>query len=216
MEHQLIHKPYSAADAAICQEKYQEHRELLSDYIDRLMWWNKKVNLISRGVSRETITHHVQHSLTIGASNSFLKAKRVIDTGTGGGLPGIPLAILAPQKMVMLNDIVTKKIMACKHMATEMGLKNITSSSQSIQDVGISEPSLVVSKHAFKVNDLIGLLNGKAWSGLILLKGKDEVEGELDGLSSPLKIRIFDLFAGFQHEFYKGKALVEIQKMEAE
>ena len=77
-------------------------------YSDQLLWWNKKINLISRDVSHETVVEHIKHSLLLSTSYWFKKAKKIIDTGSGGGLPGIPLAMCFPEKQFILNDIVSK------------------------------------------------------------------------------------------------------------
>lgn len=212
MEHEIKYSSLSEEEAGSTRELYQSKKALFSEYIDRLMWWNKKINLVSRDVSRETITQHVKHSLMIAGSRLYKDAILITDSGTGGGLPGIPLAIASPEKEILLNDVVSKKVMACKHMASGLLLKNISSSSLSIEEVEMHDPTLVISKHAFKINDLIALLGDKNWNGIILLKGKEEVEQELEGLKEPLKINIIDLYAGFQDEFYRGKAMVEIEK----
>jgi 16S rRNA (guanine527-N7)-methyltransferase len=212
VKHEIIREEFSPEKVAQVQALWQAHKQNLSEYIDRLMWWNKRVNLISRDVSRETITHHVEHSLVVAQSGFFKEGGFVIDSGTGGGLPGIPLAITHPLKQIMLNDIVSKKIMACKHIASGIGLKNISSSAASIKEVEIPEGAVVVSKHAFKVNDLIGLLGKNPWGAIVLLKGGAEVEEELEGVDEALSIKVVDLEKGFNHSFYEGKAMVEITK----
>lgn len=188
-----------------------KHEELLSKYIKQLLWWNKRVNLVSRDVSRETLTHHVEHSLIISQANLFQKAAKIIDAGAGGGLPGIPLGIVSPKKEILLNDIVNKKVMACKQMALKLGINNVSTLPGSIERVDISKEHLVVSKHAFKINDLIALLEGKNWQNVILLKGGEEIEQELSGIKIPLSIHISSL-ATFDNSFYDGKALVEITR----
>ena len=212
MKHEIIREEFKPEHVAGVHALWQGNKQNLSEYIDRLMWWNKRVNLISRDVSRETITHHVEHSLVVTQSKLFKESKLIIDSGTGGGLPGIPLAITYPSKHIMLNDIVSKKVMACKHMATGIGLSNISSSTVSIKKVDIPKGGVVVSKHAFKVNDLIDLLGEKPWTSIVLLKGGEEVEEELEGINEPLSIKVVDLEKGFNHSFYEGKAMVEITK----
>ncbi len=212
MKHEIIREEFKPEHVAGVHALWQANKQNLSEYIDRLMWWNKRVNLISRDVSRETITHHVEHSLVVTQSKLFKESKLIIDSGTGGGLPGIPLAITYPSKHIMLNDIVSKKVMACKHMATGIGLSNISSSTVSIKKVDIPKGGVVVSKHAFKVNDLIDLLGEKPWTSIVLLKGGEEVEEELEGINEPLSIKVVDLEKGFNHSFYEGKAMVEITK----
>lgn len=188
------------------------NQEETEDYISRLLWWNKKINLVSREVSRETLYKHVEHSLTILISGLFNSASFVIDSGTGGGLPGIPLAIASPEKKIFLNDVVSKKITACKQIALSLGLKNITGVAESIEKIETKEGCVIISKHAFKINQLMDMIGDKPWKGVVLLKGKNEVDAELGGIEDDLNIEIRDLYPGFSHSFYEGKALVEITK----
>ncbi|MDZ7659405.1 16S rRNA (guanine(527)-N(7))-methyltransferase RsmG [Fodinibius sp.] len=131
-----------------------KHRSQLQNYLDQLLWWNKRVNLVSRDVSRETVWKHIQHSLLLSAFKSFGSAEIIVDAGTGGGLPGIPLAITHPDKHIILNDLVTKKCLAIKQIAKKMGLNNIGIVDGSIEDFRYDEPFLLISKHAFKINQL--------------------------------------------------------------
>jgi 16S rRNA (guanine527-N7)-methyltransferase len=214
VKHEIIREEFTSEAADEIRSLWQRNKKDLSEYVDRLMWWNKKINLVSRDVPRETITLHLEHSLSITQSDYFKGAEFIIDSGTGGGLPGIPLAITSPEKTVLMNDVVSKKVMACKHMASGVGLKNTLYSSKSIQLVDIPEDALVVSKHAFKINDLVGFLEGKSWENIILLKGVEDIEVELEGLDQALTIRVLKLEAGFKNEFYRGKAMVEVSKKE--
>lgn len=216
MEHQIIRSNITTEKANGVRELYQKHKEKLDEYIERLLWWNKKINLVSRDVSRETIERHVEHSLILSQSSYFQNAGQIIDTGTGGGLPGIPLAIVFPEKKIGLNDVVSKKIIACKHISSGLGLGNIDGKAASIEQLEIPAGSIIISKHAFKINDLISMVNKKPWNGIVLLKGGKEVEDELKGLKEILTIEIINLDKEFQSTFYKGKAMVEITRKEKE
>lgn len=213
MEHQILYTPLAYEKAENIRVLFDRHEKELEEYISRLLWWNEKINLVSRDVSRETIKNHVEHSLVLTQSELFEKTEKVIDSGTGGGLPGIPLAICYREKKIHLNDVVTKKIMACKNIASVLNLENTSSSSCSIEKVGFAGDELLVSKHAFKVGDLLRMLESKPWGKIILLKGRDEVESELEKVKEPLKVNIIDLMPGFDEEFYKGKAMVEISRI---
>lgn len=209
MKHQIHNHTFSQADEV--KTLFYGYENQLSKYVEQLLWWNEKINLVSRDVSRETVLHHVEHSLVVAVSELFQNATQIIDAGTGGGLPGIPLGIVATEKKVLLNDIVSKKMMACKQMIFKMGLRNVSVQDGSIEAVEIDKGSVIVSKHAFKINDLVGLLGDKNWEGIVLLKGVGEIEEELNGIDLPLKINVFSLDS-FQDSFYSGKALVEITK----
>ncbi len=214
MEHQISRTSFPDSKAVGVRALFSQHEKKLEDYIDRLLWWNKKINLVSRDVSRETIKKHVEHSLVVTGSEWFVRADKVIDSGTGGGLPGIPLAICNKEKQVHLNDVVTKKIMACKNMAAGLGLENVSTSAHSVEKVSFGEDEVLISKHAFKISDLVKMLEPKAWSKIILLKGGEEVEGEVGVIKESLSINIIDLMPGFGDEFYRGKSMVEISRIE--
>lgn len=208
MEHSILYKEFSSADASIVRDLHESQKSIFSQYIERLLWWNKKINLVSRGVSRETLDLHILHSLAVTQAKAFQENWHFVDAGTGGGLPGIPLAISYPAKTFVLNDIVNKKVLACKSMASDLGLSNVSVSARSVGDMG--EIDVIVSKHAFKINALCELVQESGWRHIILLKGRDEAEKELDGIEQSLKVEITDLYPGFQHDFFWGKALVEI------
>lgn len=212
MKHDISYLEFSADKVDSVRNDFQSNREMLSQYVDRLLWWNDKINLVSRDVPRETVLNHVEHSLVIFQSKLFRESNLILDTGTGGGLPGIPLAILAPEKRFVLNDIVSKKIMACKHMASGLKLKNTDSFMGSLENLEVKPNSIIVSKHAFKINEMIKMIEGKPWLGIILLKGRDEIESELGGIGSSLDISVYDLQENFQNPFYNGKAMVEIKR----
>lgn len=214
MKHQILSTPLSREAAANVRGLFGQHKERLEEYINRLLWWNEKINLVSRDVSRETISKHVEHSLVVTQSELFARAVKVIDSGTGGGLPGIPLAICNKEKQVHLNDVVTKKIMACKNMATELSLGNISTSAHSVEKVGFKGDEILVSKHAFKVSDLLSMLESKPWKNIVLLKGVSEVEAEIEKIKEPLSVKVVDLMPGFEDEFYIGKAMVEISRIQ--
>lgn len=190
----------------------QDHADKLREYVDQLLWWNERVNLVSRDVSRETIVEHVRHSLMLTSSELYKRSSIICDAGTGGGLPGIPLAIANENKEVILNDIVSKKIMACKQMILKLKLKNCNVFKGSVAEVEMEEGSCVVSKHAFKIHDLMSMIGEKPWLGVLLLKGEDEVEYELEGIDQPLKINVLSLEQK-NYPFYAGKALVEITRL---
>ncbi len=189
----------------------QNHRDQLEQYLDRLLWWNKRINLVSRDVPRETIFEHIRHSLLICGLKSYQKSSLIVDTGTGGGLPGIPLAIISPEKEFILNDIVTKKVMAIKQMVRTLGLKNVSAVDFSIEKATIESPFLLVTKHAFKINDLLRMTSGLPWQEIIFYKGMDFKE-ELSGIDTPLSVTSYDLHEESQESFYKNKALVVVSR----
>lgn len=165
---------------------------------------------MSRDVPRETIRQHIRHSLLLGAFPEFQKARIVVDAGTGGGLPGIPLAIAYPEKHFILNDIVTKKCLAVKQMAKKTGLDNVEIYDGSIANFQCESPFLLVSKHAFKINDLWRMANHLPWRKMVFYKGLD-FEEELSGIDDRLKIAAYELYKESRDSFYKEKAIVVVE-----
>jgi 16S rRNA (guanine527-N7)-methyltransferase len=93
-------------------------------YGECLEEWNRKINLISRKEDAPVIIKHIFHSLLISLYHSFIESEHVLDLGTGGGLPGIPLALLFPRTRFLLVDATGKKIAACQAMIKELGINN--------------------------------------------------------------------------------------------
>jgi 16S rRNA (guanine527-N7)-methyltransferase len=192
------------------KELYKSNRVILDNYVDQLLWWNQKINLVSRNVSRETLQNHIRHSLFVSVLGALDEYSHVIDSGTGGGLPGIPLAICHPEKQFLFNDIVKKKILAVQSICRELGLKNTSTFAGSAEGLPVGKTELLISKHAFKIHDLLKML-GDGWEEIVLLKGI-EFEDELKGLNEALSIKLYDLYEISGEEFYKGKAMLKIRR----
>nr|WP_249067142.1 RsmG family class I SAM-dependent methyltransferase [Halalkalibaculum roseum] len=192
-------------------ELIDQNKEQLNTYLDRLLWWNKRINLVSRDVPRETIFEHIRHSLLIHRLPAYQNSSLIVDTGTGGGLPGMPLAITSPEKEFILNDIVTKKVMAVKQMARTLGLKNASAVDFSIEKATINREFLMVTKHAFKINDLVQMTSGLPWQNIIFYKGMNFAD-EISGPSEEFSVNAYDLYKESRESFYKNKALVVISR----
>ena len=208
-QHNIIRKSVPRETFAQIDGLIDKFRDELEFYLDKLLWWNERVNLVSRGVSRETIWEHIRHSLLLSKLQPFQESKLFLDAGTGGGLPGIPLAITHPDKHFVLNDLVTKKCLAMKQIARELGLKNIGIVDGSIEDLHHEGECILISKHAFKIDNLIEMTGHLSWEKMVFYKGLD-FEDELQGLPKPLNITCFDLSNG--SNFYSGKAIIIIGK----
>ncbi|MGD8428459.1 MAG: 16S rRNA (guanine(527)-N(7))-methyltransferase RsmG [Balneolaceae bacterium] len=202
--HHVSRETFAETDRLI-----SNYRKRLELYLDQLLWWNKRLNLVSRNVSRETIWEHIRHSLLLAQFKEFKSAKLIVDAGTGGGLPGLPLAITHPQKHFVLNDLVTKKCLAMKQMAQKIGLANVGIIDGSIEDFRQKDPFLLISKHAFKINELYRMTASLPWKTMVLYKGTD-FEGELEGIEESFTIESYDLSE--ESEFYRGKALVIVSR----
>lgn len=208
-QHHIIRKNVPRETFGQIDEIIAKNHNELKSYLDKLLWWNKRVNLVSRDVPRETIREHIRHSLLLSQLQSFQENKLFIDAGTGGGLPGLPLAITHPDKHFILNDLVTKKCLAMKQIAGDLDLKNIGIIDGSIEDLHHGEECILISKHAFKINNLLKKTSHLSWKKMILYKGLD-FEDELQAVSDSLNITCFDL--SNESEFYRGKAIIIIEK----
>ncbi len=175
------------------------------------MWWNKRVNLISRSVPRETIWEHIRHSLLIHRIQAFRQAQIVVDAGSGGGLPGLPLAICFPEKKYILNDIVTKKMMAVKQMVHHLDLQHVELADTSVSQLKINDSFLLVSKHSFKIPELLELSSSLPWSAIIMYKGGDFAR-ELADFPESYDITAYGLEDGSDQSFYRNKFLVTIRR----
>ena len=156
----------------------QKHQfnELLQLYLD----WNSKINIISRKDMNSFYKHHVLHSLGISKMISFIPGTRILDVGTGGGFPGIPLAILFPEVQFDLIDSIGKKINVVKEVSKELGIDNVSSYNiraehyPKMVDFVISR---AVTKLEFFVpwvkNKILPLSKNILNNGIICLKGGD-------------------------------------------
>jgi 16S rRNA (guanine527-N7)-methyltransferase len=153
----------------------------LARYAALLETWNHKVNLVSRKEHSPVIVKHVFHSLLISRIHDFKAGEKVLDLGTGGGLPGIPLAILYPETSFLLVDSTGKKIAACKSMIKELGLENVIALHTRVEELRGMIFDTVLSRQVAPLEELCAysarLL--KRDGVLICLKGGN-LEQEID------------------------------------
>jgi 16S rRNA (guanine527-N7)-methyltransferase len=174
VKHQIEEIKVEKEMLANARKLYSKNSELLESYIDHLLEWNSKINLVSRNVSRETVREHVVHSLIPIELGLISDIDEWVDSGTGGGLPGVPLAIVFPEKKFYLNDNVRKKMKAVSDITKSLSLENIEILAKSISLVGLKTGAGIVTKHAFKIDDLLRLTKKKPWKKVVMWKG---VEG---------------------------------------
>ncbi|REL39115.1 hypothetical protein DYD21_03935 [Rhodohalobacter sp. SW132] len=194
------------------RELYRKNEVHLEKYLDNLLDWNEKINLVSRSVSRETVREHVVHSLIPHVLGILDDHDSWIDTGTGGGLPGVPLAICAPEKHWLLNDNVKKKMRALSGIIEKTGLENSEVIAKSISLVDLKKGTGIVTKHAFKVDDLLRLLGSKPWKTIIMWKGVDGALDEIAQSKKKLRYTLFEFDFGANEEFYVGKGLLKVER----
>ncbi|MFU8811442.1 MAG: 16S rRNA (guanine(527)-N(7))-methyltransferase RsmG [Balneolaceae bacterium] len=193
------------------EKLYSAHESELEKYLDLLLSWNEKINLVSRAVSRETVREHIIHSLIPAVKvneKSLMEGHREwIDTGTGGGMPGIPLAITNKERAFILNDNVRKKMVAVEDMARELNLENASAIAKSISLIDLPKGTGIISKHAFKIDDLLRHRKGKGWETILLYKGVEDAKKELARSRGWNRAVIYSFqFTG--NSFYEGKGLV--------
>jgi 16S rRNA (guanine527-N7)-methyltransferase len=176
--------------------------------------WNQKINVISRKDIENLYEHHVLHSMAIAEIIQFKSGSAVLDVGTGGGFPGIPLAILFPEVNFVLIDSIGKKIKVGTEVATAIGLQNITLKHTRVQDEK-EKYDFVVSRAVMPLGDLIQLSQKNISkkqknalpNGLICLKG-----GELHHEILPYKniAELYEVSEYFSEEFFKTKKAVYV------
>jgi len=176
--------------------------------------WNSKINLISRKDIDHLYERHILHSLAIAKVISFKKKTRILDVGTGGGFPGIPLAILFPNAHFHLVDSIGKKIKVVEAIALEVGLDNVSSEQARAENLE-GKYDFIVSRAVTSlplfiswVKKRIGNKNNNAIpNGILYLKGGN-VSEEL--MSVNLNKKIYSISDWFEGEFFETKKLVHL------
>lgn len=190
----------------ISQEKLEIYRSLYGIYKDL----NDKVNLISRKDFENFYLHHIIHSLSITKFELIKDENNIIDLGTGGGLPGIPLAIYYNRKNFLLVDSIRKKITAVDKIINKINAKNISTLNNRAENLDI-KADIIICRSVSSVDNLIqwtkGLLNDEG--RLILLKGGN-VNKELKNISS--RFTIYNLDDIYSENYFKDKKIIEIHR----
>lgn len=172
--------------------------------------WNEKINLVSRKDIDQLFVRHILHSLSIAKICSFENDTHIIDVGTGGGFPGIPLAIMFPNCKFDLVDSIGKKIVAVEEIVNEMGLKNINAIKSRAEDLPpkydyvISRAVTAFPRFVQLTQNLFVKKNDNVMRGTYYLKGGDFVS-ELVGLKG---VEIYKLSDLFDFEFFETKKII--------
>ncbi|BBE17204.1 rRNA small subunit 7-methylguanosine methyltransferase GidB [Aquipluma nitroreducens] len=176
--------------------------------------WNAQINVISRKDIEQLYERHVLHSLAIAKVIQFNPQTTVLDVGTGGGFPGIPLAILFPETSFMLIDSIGKKIKVVNEVASALGLTNVTAEHIRVEEVK-QKFDFVVSRAVTAFPRFVSMVQTKVASqskndlpnGILYLKG-----GDFDEEIEPFRkqIEVYELQSFFQEEFFETKRLIHM------
>ena len=191
------------------QEKKEKYNKLIQLY----KYWNSKVNLISRKDIDNIEINHILHSLSIVKIVRFKDSTLVMDVGTGGGLPGIPLAIFFPKVNFTLIDSIGKKIKVVKSICSELSINNVNAVNDRVEN-HFDHYDFVLSRAVTRMVKFYKLVNknfrsnssNKIKNGIISLKGGTLYE-ELKDFNEK---KIYDVNKYFNHEFFQTKKIIHI------
>ncbi|MDO5607093.1 MAG: 16S rRNA (guanine(527)-N(7))-methyltransferase RsmG [Capnocytophaga sp.] len=173
--------------------------------------WNAKINVISRKDMNSFYTHHVLHSLAIAKVQPFVSGSEVLDVGTGGGFPGIPLAILFPEVQFTLVDSIGKKIKVVQEVAQALKLTNVTAQ-QTRAELLKHDYDFIVSRAVTQMPEFVKWVRNKIKkesvhelkNGILYLKGGDLSEE----LSAYETVQLYDISTFFSDPFFETKKVV--------
>lgn len=191
----------------LSEKQINQFQALYDLYID----WNSKINVISRKDIEELYMRHVLHSLGIAKVITFQPQAHIMDVGTGGGFPGIPLAILFPETKFYLIDVIGKKIKVVNEIVTVLGLTNVKAE-QKRAELVTDQFDFIVSRAVTNMPDFVKWVKGKIAkkqnhklvNGILYLKGGDLTE-ELAVYKNVVQ---YNLSAFFNEDFFETKKVV--------
>jgi len=194
----------------------QQKLDLFSELLPLYREWNSKINVISRKDMDNFYINHVLHSLAIAKVAQFTPGTKFLDVGTGGGFPGIPLAIMFPECQFCLLDSIEKKIKVVREVADNLQLKNVTPMHQRAEEIN-QKFDFIISRAVTALpsfvgwvgNKIIATQNNPVPNGIIYLKGGD-FSDELKQLKH--QYTIYNISEFFEEEFFETKKIVHLYK----
>lgn len=207
---EIIKKYFKDLDA----EKLNKLESLDELYRD----WNQKINVISRKDIEALEVHHVLHSMALAKIISFRPGTKVLDVGTGGGFPGIPLAILFPEVDFCLVDSIGKKIKVVENIAASLGLSNVRALQTRVENM-TEQFDFIVSRAVTAFPDFVALTKGRVRqngfnalpNGILYLKGGD-FNDEI--IRYGRAITIYHIRDLFQEEYFETKKIIYFQMIQ--
>lgn len=195
----------------LSQQQLDQYELLAKEFLS----WNEKINLISRKDTENLFEHHILHSLAIAKVCKFKPQCEVMDIGTGGGFPGLPLAIMFPETKFYLVDSIGKKIKVVQALIETLGLKNVKAEQIRAENVN-RQFDFIVSRAVTYLPDFMQWTKGKISkiqyhdlaNGVLYLKGGDLTE-ELSTIKN--KIKIYDIDNYFEEEFFQTKKVIHVK-----
>jgi 16S rRNA (guanine527-N7)-methyltransferase len=191
-----------------------QQKQQFEQLFDLYSFWNAQINVVSRKDIEELYERHILHSLGIAKFCTFKPGEKVLDVGTGGGFPGIPLAILFPETSFHLVDSIGKKIKVVTEVANALGLTNLQATHARAEQIN-GKFNFVVSRAVTRLVDFYPWIKGKFAkeninaipNGILYLKGGDLAE---EIKESKLKAELYPLSAYFEEDFFETKYVVYI------
>lgn len=195
----------------LSQQQLDQYELLAKEFLS----WNEKINLISRKDTENLFEHHILHSLAIAKVCKFKPQCEVMDIGTGGGFPGLPLAIMFPETKFYLVDSIGKKIKVVQALVEALGLKNVKAEQIRAENVN-RQFDFIVSRAVTYLPDFMQWTKGKISkiqyhdlaNGVLYLKGGDLTE-ELSTIKN--KYKIYDIDQYFEEEFFETKKVIHVK-----
>ena len=192
----------------LSSEKIEKFKQLEGLYI----YWNQRINVVSRKNINELYINHVLHSLAIAKIINFKNETKILDVGTGGGFPGIPLAILFPDCNFTLVDSIAKKIHVVDSIVDSLKLDNICTSVSRVESLN-SKHDFIVSRAVTNMSKFLNLTKGRIIkgghnslnNGIIYLKG-----GDLSEELKDIKNQIYNISDYFEEDFFETKKIVYV------
>jgi len=192
----------------LSSDKIEKFKQLEALYI----YWNQRINVVSRKNINELYINHVLHSLAIAKIINFKNKTNILDVGTGGGFPGIPLAILFPDCNFTLVDSIAKKIHVVDSIVNSLKLDNISTSISRVESLN-TKHDFIVSRAVTNMPKFMNLTKGRVIkggnnslsNGIIYLKG-----GNLSEELKNIKNQMYNISDYFEEEFFKTKKIVYV------